>query len=668
MQPGADAVRKACPGAAVKTARQLCRAETAVFETAAAGGRVTIACTQEERRFREIALDGGHPAALTFVNIRETAGWSSEGGKAQAKMAALIAAAEFAMPETPLVSFDSGGTVLIYGRDDTAIEAGRQLQDQLDVTVMITGASALQQPRRADFPVARGRIASARGHLGAFELTINGFARPAPSSRGTLVFGDGQDSAASSCDIILDLSGGAPLFTAHDLRDGYLRADPADPLAVQRAVFKAAGLTGSFDKPRYIQFRAELCAHSRSKKTGCTRCLDLCPAGAITPDGDHVAVDPYICGGCGACAAACPTGAASYALPPVDALLGRLRALLTAYRAAGGLHPVLLLHDSGHGADLIGAAAHYGDGLPAHVLPLALNEVTQAGPELFAAAFSYGAAAVRVLLRARPRHDISGLAKTLAITASLTTALGYGAGAADIIAADDPDELARALAAAPVSGGSQAPSSFQPVGGKRDVMVLALREMHRAAPQPADRVTLPEGAPFGIVSIDTPGCTLCLACVSVCPVSALGDNPDKPMLTFDASLCVQCRLCAATCPEKVITLKPVIDFTSFGKAPVILKQEEPFNCIRCGAAFGTEASVERVAAKLGSHWMFTGANAHRLDTIRMCEPCRVTAMANESFDPYAAPERPKPRTTDDYLREREMLEAERAKFARDKPH
>ncbi len=88
-----------------------------------------------------------------------------------------------------------------------------------------------------------------------------------------------------------------------------------------RAVLKARDLVGTFDKPRYITFNEELCAHSRSRIVGCHRCLDLCPAGAITPNGDHVLIDPKICAGCGQCAAACPTGAAAYALPAADTLM-----------------------------------------------------------------------------------------------------------------------------------------------------------------------------------------------------------------------------------------------------------------------------------------------------------------------------------------------------------
>ena len=63
--------------------------------------------------------------------------------------------------------------------------------------------------------------------------------------------------------------------------------------------------------------------------------------------------------------------------------------------------------------------------------------------------------------------------------------------------------------------------------------------------------------------------------------------------------------------------------------------------------------IERVSAKLeGKHWMFQG-KANRLDAIKMCEDCRIIVATEEGFDPYGAPPRPAPRTTDDYLRERE---------------
>jgi hypothetical protein len=86
----------------------------------------------------------------------------------------------------------------------------------------------------------------------------------------------------------------------------------------------------------------------------------------------------------------------------------------------------------------------------------------------------------------------------------------------------------------------------------------------------------------------------------------------------------------------------------------VVKEEEPFHCIRCGKAFGTRSTIERIAAKLeGRHWMFSGANAARLDVVRMCDDCRVDAVMTDRLDPYAGPTRTPPRTTEDYIRARD---------------
>ena len=66
--------------------------------------------------------------------------------------------------------------------------------------------------------------------------------------------------------------------------------------------------------------------------------------------------------------------------------------MLLTYRDAGGSGAIVLFHDGQHGSTLIDALARHGDGLPANVLPLAVNEVTQVGLEAIVAAFAYGAA------------------------------------------------------------------------------------------------------------------------------------------------------------------------------------------------------------------------------------------------------------------------------------
>jgi ferredoxin len=652
MPLDSDALARGCHGDTIVSGRQLCRAELERFRAlAASGAPITVGCTQEAPLFRETA--GGGSGELTFANLRENAGWSAEAAQAGPKRAALAAAAAASpVPEPAFVHLESGGVILVYGRDEGTVAAANLLKDHLDVTTLITGPAAVTPPRTTEFPIVRGTIRTAKGHLGAFEIVVDGYAAPLPSSRGVLAFGRARDGAVSQCDILLDLSGGPSLFPAADLRDGYLRADPGDPAAVLKAVLRARDLVGDFDKPRYITFTAELCAHSRSHIVGCRRCLDLCPTSAIVPAGDHVAIDEKICAGCGQCAAACPTGAASYALPPADALLRKLRTLLTVYRDAGGVAPVLLFHDDDHGGALIDALARHGDGLPANVLPLSVNEVTQIGLEAIAASFAYGAAAVRVILRAKPRHDLAGLRNTIALAETVLAGLGFPAESLAVIETDDPFALGDALRAIEPREAVSRPATFLPDGGKRDVLRFALWEFHRVAPIPADTIALPAGAPFGAVEINAEGCTLCLACVSACPTGALSDDPERPVLRFAEAACVQCGLCKATCPEKVISLVPRLDFRAAAAGMRVLKQEEPFPCIRCGKPFGVKSTIERVAAKLeGKHWMFQNASA-RLEVIKMCEDCRVVVVTAEGFDPHGAPARPAVRTTDDYLRER----------------
>ena len=184
-----SAVERGCRGADVLTTRQLCRAELEKFRAAAAGGEsLIVGCTQEAPLFSENAGD----AEVIYANLRETAGWSKDADAAGPKMAALLAAAAEPLPGVPFVNLNSDGVILIYGRDEQAIEAGNLLKDHLDVTVLIKPPAEVAPPRVTEFPVVQGAIRSAKGYLGAFELIVDGYAQPAPSSRGTLSFAAGE--------------------------------------------------------------------------------------------------------------------------------------------------------------------------------------------------------------------------------------------------------------------------------------------------------------------------------------------------------------------------------------------------------------------------------------------------------------------------------------------
>ena len=71
------------------------------------------------------------------------------------------------------------------------------------------------------------------------------------------------------------------------------------------------------------------------------------------------------------------------------------------------------------------------------------------------------------------------------------------------------------------------------------------------------------------------------------------------------------------------------------------------------------SSVERIVEKLaGTHWMFR--SEEQIARLRMCEDCRVIAEFERGDRPFALGEPRRPRTTEDYLREREEEERLRA--------
>ncbi len=148
------AIGRGCRGARIEAGRQLCRSELERFRKLAASGvPMTVGCTQEAPLFAEVAAETAGAGEISFANIREFAGWSEEAAAAGPKMAALLAAAAEPIPAAPLVSMESGGVALVYGRDNQAIEAGRLLKNKLDVTVMLTRPQDVIPPRATSAPL-----------------------------------------------------------------------------------------------------------------------------------------------------------------------------------------------------------------------------------------------------------------------------------------------------------------------------------------------------------------------------------------------------------------------------------------------------------------------------------------------------------------------------------
>ncbi len=613
----------------------LCTSQIESAAKALGAGEAIIACQQERAIFTDLAEELGVDAP-GFVDLRDRAGWTEAGVDATPKMAALAAEALVQVRPAQAVDVVSEGVCLIFGPGAAVLPLAAQLSDDLAVTALITDGADL--PTDRGFDALRGRLKRVTGALGGFEVTIDALEQVQPGGRGAFTTQPPRDGGQSACDIVIDLSGQPALVPAPQKREGYLRADPRDPLAVARLAFEAVRLVGTFEKPLYVRLEESLCAHSRADQVGCSNCLDICPTGAITPAGDHVAIDPMVCAGCGACAALCPSTAITYDDPPVAQLLRRMEVLARSFRAAGGAAPRLLVHDA-HGAEMIRLAARFGRGLPGDVIPLELDVISGFGHAEMLAGLAHGFAAVTVLLA--PTTEREALERELALATAIA-----GPGKLALLEETDPDLMSDRLydahADAPLS------DPVLPMGNRRQIARLSAQALNPQAEVP---LPLPEGAPYGAVLVDTDACTLCLSCVSLCPSGALIDNPDMPQLRFQEDACLQCGICATICPETAITLKPQFDLSDAALGQRVLNEEEPFACIECGALFGVKSTVERIMEKLaGSHPMFASSDQARM--IQMCDNCRVNAQFARTDNPFQGGDRPRVRTSEDYFSKR----------------
>jgi ferredoxin len=128
-------------------------------------------------------------------------------------------------------------------------------------------------------------------------------------------------------------AGSAERGSAIRLRSRSERDAPAYARGAAHRLLRATGRVGSDGSHRAHPNAADVIAqasllcvrggtlHPRCcRNHGCTRCLDACPAGAVTSAGEKVRFDPFLCQGCGTCTAVCPDGAVRYAHPAAAAM------------------------------------------------------------------------------------------------------------------------------------------------------------------------------------------------------------------------------------------------------------------------------------------------------------------------------------------------------------
>ncbi len=515
---------------------------------------------------------------------------------------------------TSLLGYQSRGHCLIIGAMDAALDAAARLDTPAQTVLVPTrGSAAINKQATEDgVNVIEADALLVNGYLGAFDCAIGD-----PESPGSLAKLVGV-SLLGGFDLVLDLTD-SPMMQQEVLPFGY-KAPGSDEAALQVALEELAELQGDFEKPKYFEYNASLCAHSRSGITACTNCIDVCGTGAIQSDGDGIRIDPYLCQGCGSCATNCPSGAVQYAYPsPADAL-AQLTELLKP-RQAQGQASVVYLHDVESGAErLEGFTAELNES----VLPLAVEEVASIGLDVWLTALAFGVTSIVIEAPA----GNNGSRRALEVQSENANTILSGLGLEprvhliDAASADLINQLATLeCKSIPIA-------TFKAFNDKRQTVRAAIDHLaEHSAPTEAS-VALSNNSAFGQINVDVDTCTLCLACVTVCPGRALQDGETLPQLKFIESQCLQCGLCETACPESAITLSPRYLYDSEeARRPRLLNEEEPFNCVVCNTPFATQRIIGRMQAKLADHWMFeSGSSLRRL---KMCEDCRVKDIFND---------------------------------------
>ncbi len=526
--------------------------------------------------------------------------------------AAALAAFVAPQPVVEWVEYKSTGRLLIIGPADEAWPLSKALATKLDCTVLATRRPA--EPPESAPPVrtAYGTVHRLTGYLGSFALEVK--TEAGSFAAGESLFGAGY----VGCDLVLDLQA-EPTIKSEVPPLGYHHAP--DSAARERMLRELPDMVGEFEKPRFIDYNASICAHGERGLEGCHACIDVCPAEAPVSVGERIEVNYNLCQGCGSCTVACPTGAITYATPPVGDLLGALRRMLVAYRAAGGTTPVVALHGDGYSAAVL-------QGLPAHVLPVRVEDIGSIGLEAFMTLLAYGASQVRLLVAdGTPPTLLETSRGQIGIASVILAGLGDTDADRRILLVTTP---AAACAVEAPRVLPDEPATFAVLGSKREIFRMALAHLHQQASAAVAPVPLPASAPFGAITVNNDACTLCMACVSVCPASAVQGGGAEPKLWFREDSCVQCGLCEKACPEDAIQLVPQLDFAAHLQPERrLLHQEIMQVCLGCGKPFTTHKMIVRMQEKLQNHWMFKDPETRKI--LLMCDECRIkAAFADDS--------------------------------------
>ncbi len=590
--------------------------------------RVLISCCADAGFFAEsFGAAGAQSPGIHYLNLKDFcfqphADPEKIHGKANRLLRAAMECAE--LDSQPVYNrLSTGNRILIASDAPQGAALAQRLRDGAQSFFVVDpSVSALGGFQSGQ--LHRGRIIEIKGRLSDFHVIIQNDAAPEPARR-----------ELHADQVVIISQDGRPSFKR---RTGLHFLNNPSEADLDRVAERIRELIGDFLKPVHVVYNPEICAGGVADQEACGICVTACPYDAIGRDPENhlrMKIDHMACEGCGACVSACPTTSLRFAEPSPHELYTRIAALLApASSSADGERLVVLFHCGEQGRRALEEAGRTPLPYPAGVLPVEVPCLRYVSEANMLAAFRLGAAGVGLLGCEHCPHGERELLHQKYDFCGLTLdAFGMGRERLRLITADNGTEphaiaalarFAETLDATPIRWDGKT----MPQRDSREIIADAIRVFIAQTGRQAGRKPLDTAQPFAFAEVRAPGCTMCRACVNVCPTHAFSLDEDSQSLQFKHLSCVACGLCEKVCPENVITLRREIHFERGALEYQTLVQDDMVSCEKCGKPYINRRALETVEARLLSlESLLDTFSGNRRNLLRMCPDCRtIVAM------------------------------------------
>ena len=614
-------------------------------------GILIAACTEKNRVFERVA--SGFGCETFFLNLREHCGWvhdrkeATEKAKSMLKAAIDYAELSTSLPTPEKIALDVGYDVLVIGDEDNGVlDLAKTLSKLANVHLLTKNVHEwCDEPE-----IHIGSLKGISGEIGDFDVEIErnidiekciscglcADACPKDAIRYDAVYtiGEGCDECGDCVDVCPTgaiafhnqevLHVGQILVIDEDWQGpthfGIYKADDYED-ALRKAHDLVSNL-GEIRKEKYLALDLTRCASGRSELIGCEYCLP-CPYEAIERQGIKMVFSDVRCRGCGLCASLCPVSVPQLREYPNQLLYSQIETLL-----AGELRPKVILFAGQENVENLNAVGRKKIHYPA-VLPLFVPCLDLVSDAHILSAFERGADGVILWGSAESHRD--GLESAVAFAQTTLAAFELGDRVFLMNEADQFDAAAFAkeigdfvekLTPSPIRKKKSENIDF--TKSKRNILIGLMQTLRTKTGVHPALVEENTAFPFADVLIDASKCTLCNACVTLCPTNALSKEDNK--INFVYGDCVSCSVCKQACPEEAIELRRVLDFSQLTERSCKkLAEAEFIACAGCGELFMPKAAFERMVKMIKESEEEEADEfsvEERLELLRYCEQCR----------------------------------------------